>query len=296
MRNATHLHHGWRSTLVLVGPPLFLYLTFAVLPIGVAAWFSTTNWDGIRRVIGFVGPDNYARLLGDPEVHRAFIVTTFVAVAATIIVNAIAIPIAVLLSRNDAVTRVYRSAVFFPLVLSPIVIGFLWQSVLNTNGLLNALLVANGLKRIIFLGDPTLAVGSLVFVTIWTSLGFTTILYIAALRTISEDLYEAARIDGAGPFAQFRNVTFPLLAPALTVNVVLLVIFFMRLYEYVLVMTQGGPVGSTQTVAYLLVIDAFERAKYGYGSAIAVVMLVIVGIVSLLLVALLRRREIAAAA
>jgi raffinose/stachyose/melibiose transport system permease protein len=279
------------GSLVLIGPPLVLYLVFAVLPIGVAAAFSLTDWDGISRSIGFVGLDNYARMAGDPEVHRAFIVTAFVAVAATLIVNTMAIPLAVLLSHNDLVTRLYRSAIFFPLILSTIVVGFLWQSILNTNGLLNALLTSLGLSRFVFLGEPTASLGTIVFVTIWQSLGFTTILYLAALRTIPDDLYEAARIDGAGAFAAFRNVTFPLLAPALTVNVVLPVIFFMRLYEYVLVMTQGGPVRSTQTVAFLLVAQAFERNRYGYGSAIAIAMLAIVGIVALVLVATLRRRE-----
>lgn len=289
-----NLSRGWRtrlSTLALVGPPLLLYLLFAVLPIMVAVGFSLTDWDGIRRSIGFLGPDNYVRMAGDPEVHRSFLVTAFIAVAATVIVNGIAIPLAVLLSQNDFVTRLYRSAIFFPLVLSPIVVGFLWQSVLNTNGLLNGLLTGFGQSRVIFLGEPTMAVASIAFVTIWQSLGFTTILYLAALRTIPHDLYEAARIDGAGSVAQFRDVTFPLLAPALTVNVVLLMIFFMRLYEYVLVMTQGGPVGSTQTAAYLLVLQAFERARYGYGSAIAVVMLLAVGAVAMVLVALLGRRE-----
>jgi multiple sugar transport system permease protein/raffinose/stachyose/melibiose transport system permease protein len=279
------------GTLVLVGPPLLLYLVFAVLPILVAAWFSLTDWDGIRRTVGFVGLDNYARMAGDPEVHRAFLVTAVLAIVATLAVNLIAIPAAVLLSHNDAITRVYRSAIFFPLVLSPIVVGFLWQSVLSTTGLLNALLREFDMKPVPWLGQPTLAVASIAFVTIWQSLGFTTILYLAALRTIPDDLYEAARIDGAGPWAQFRHVTFPLLAPALTVNVVLLMIFFMRLYEYVLVMTQGGPVGSTQTAAYLLVIQAFERARYGYGSAIAIVMLLVVGAIALGLVAGLRRRE-----
>jgi len=283
------------STAVLLGPPLAVYLVFAVLPLLVAAWFSLTDWNGISRTVGFVGLDNYARLAGDPEVHRAFLVTVVVAVGATIVLNLIAIPLAVLLADHSVVTRVYRSAVFFPLVLSPIVVGFLWQSVLSTTGLLNGLLTSMDLKRIPFLGEPTLAVASIAFVTIWQTLGFTTILYLAALRTIPDELYEAATIDGAGPFARFRHITVPLLAPALTVNVVLLVIFFMRLYEYPLVMTQGGPVGATQTVAYLLVTNAFERSKYGYGSAIAVVMLVFVVAVSAILVAVLRRRETAVA-
>jgi ABC-type sugar transport system permease subunit len=287
----SHLRRGWFPTAVLVGPPLALYLVFGVLPIGIAAYFSLTNWDGIDRSIELVGVDNYLRLLSDPEVHAAFIVTLAIAVTATVVLNVVAVPLAVLLSRQDLVTRIYRTGVFFPLVLSPIVVGFLWQSVLNTNGLLNGILTSLGMSRVIFLGEPLPAIASIAFVTVWQALGFTTILYLAALRTIPDELYEAATIDGAGATARFRHVTVPLLAPAVTVNVVLLMILFMRLYEYVLVMTQGGPIGSTQSVAYLLVLNAFERSKYGYGSAIAVVMLLLVSVISVILVAVLRRRE-----
>lgn len=291
MHNVTHLRRGRVSTLVLVGPGLALYVVFGILPIGIAAYFSLTDWDGISRSVDIVGPDNYLRLLADPEVHRAFIVTFAIAIAATVILNLCAVPLAALLAQQDLITRIYRTGVFFPLVLSPIVVGFLWQSVLNTNGLVNGLLTSLGLSRVIFLGQPFPAIASIAFVTIWQALGFTTILYLAALRTIPGELYEAATIDGANAGSRFRYVTVPLLAPAMTVNIVLLMILFMRLYEYVLVMTQGGPVGSSQTVAYLLVINAFERAKYGYGSAIAVVMLLIVGLISVALVAVLGRRE-----
>lgn len=291
MHHVTHVRRGRLPTVVLVGPPLALYLVFGVLPIGIAAYFSLTNWDGIDRTIKLVGIDNYTKLIGDPEVHEAFLVTVAIAISATFVLNLVAVPLAALLSRQDFVTKVYRTGVFLPLVLSPIVVGFLWQSVLNTNGLVNGILTSLGMSRIIFLGEPLPAIASIGFVTVWQSLGFTTILYLAALRSIPDELYEAATIDGAGPTARFRYVTVPLLAPAVTVNVVLLMILFMRLYEYVLVMTQGGPVGSTQSVAYLLVTNAFERSKYGYGSAIAIVMLLFVSVISVVLVAVLRRRE-----
>lgn len=291
MHHVTHVRRGRLPTVVLVGPPLALYLVFGVLPIGIAAYFSLTNWDGIDRTIKFVGLNNYTKLIGDPEVHEAFLVTVAIAISATFVLNLVAVPLAALLSRQDFVTKVYRTGVFLPLVLSPIVVGFLWQSVLNTNGLVNGILTSLGMSRIIFLGEPLPAIASIGFVTVWQSLGFTTILYLAALRSIPDELYEAATIDGAGPTARFRYVTVPLLAPAVTVNVVLLMILFMRLYEYVLVMTQGGPVGSTQSVAYLLVTNAFERSKYGYGSAIAIVMLLFVSVISVALVAGLRRRE-----
>lgn len=291
MHHVTHVRRGRLPTVVLVGPPLALYLVFGVLPIGIAAYFSLTNWDGIDRTIKLVGIDNYTKLIGDPEVHEAFLVTVAIAISATFVLNLVAVPLAALLARQDFVTKVYRTGVFLPLVLSPIVVGFLWQSVLNTNGLVNGILTSLGMSRIIFLGEPLPAIASIGFVTVWQSLGFTTILYLAALRSIPDELYEAATIDGAGPTARFRHVTVPLLAPAVTVNVVLLMILFMRLYEYVLVMTQGGPVGSTQSVAYLLVTNAFERSKYGYGSAIAIVMLLFVSVISVVLVAVLRRRE-----
>jgi raffinose/stachyose/melibiose transport system permease protein len=277
--------------LVLVAPGLGIYVVFAIVPIGIALVYSLTDWTGISRNVDFIGLDNYATLLADPEVHRAFIVTFVVATAATLILNVLAIPLAALLSGNTITNRLYRMAIFFPLVLSPIVVGFLWQSILNSYGLLNGLLGDLGVRPIPFLAEPGPAVASVAFVTIWQALGFTTILYLAALRTIPDEIYEAATMDGAGPIDRFRRITVPLLAPAVTVNVVLLMIFFMRLYEYVLVMTQGGPVRSTQTVAYLLVANAFERSKYGYGSAIAIVMLVVVGVISVALVAVLRRRE-----
>lgn len=291
VRNVSSVRRGRLSTAALIGPPLGLYVLFGIVPIGIAAYFSLTNWDGINRNIRIIGPDNYLKLIGDPEVHSAFVVTLAIALVATVVLNVVAVPLAALLSRQDVVTRIYRTTVFFPLVLSPIVVGFLWQSVLNTNGLLNGILTALGLSRVIFLGEPLPAIASIAFVTIWQALGFTTILYLAALRSIPDELYEAATIDGASPTARFRHVTVPLLAPAMTVNVVLLMILFMRLYEYVLVMTQGGPVRSTQSVAYLLVTNAFERSKYGYGSAIAVVMLLLVSVIAIVLVAVMRRRE-----
>src|SRR5436190_13558130 len=142
-----------RATLVLAGVPLALYLVFGVLPIVIAGYFSLTDWDGVSSTVRVVGLDNFVTLAGDPEVHRAFFVTTVIAVAATVILTLIAIPLAVLLSHNDAVTRLYRSAMFFPLVLSTLVVGFLWQSILNTTGLLNALLGSLGMKHIIFLGE-----------------------------------------------------------------------------------------------------------------------------------------------
>ena len=277
--------------MVLVGPALVLYASFVVAPITLAIYYSLTDWNGVRPSIELVGAANYVEALGDPEVVRAFIVTGVIAIAATVTLNVAAIPLAVLLASDDRVTRVYRSFIFFPLVLAPIVVGFIWQSFLNTYGLLNGIITGLGFDQINFLGDQVLAVGSIIAVTFWQTIGFTTILYLAALKTIPDEFYEAARIDGANGFAQFRYLTVPLLAPAVTVNVVLLLIIFMRLYDYVVAMTAGGPAGATQTVAFLIIQEAFVNNRYGYGSAIAILLLVVVTLFSLLLFVRLRQRE-----
>jgi ABC-type sugar transport system permease subunit len=287
------LQRSRRSSAVLTAPGVLLYVGLVLAPIGLAAYYSLTDWNGVRPRFELVGLANYARALADPDVLRAFTITGVIAATATALLNLFAIPLAVLLARDDWFTRVQRSFVFYPLVLAPIVVGFIWQTFLNTNGLANEVITGLGGRKVPFLGDPTLGMVSVLIVTIWQSLSFTTILYLAALKTIPGDLYEAARIDGAGAGAQFRHLTVPLLAPAVTVNVVLLVVFFMRLYEYVVAMTGGGPAGATRTIAYLLVQQAFTANRYAYGSAIAILLLAVVSLVAVTLFVLLRRREYA---
>ncbi len=277
--------------MLLALPALLLYAVFVLGPIGLCLAYSLTSWNGIAPEMPFVGLDNYAEAIGDPAVYSAFAVTAVIAVTATIVLNVLAIPMAVLLNRTDIVTRVYRSIVFFPIILAPLVVGLIWQVILNTSGILNAGLAQFGIGKTHLLADPWLAVASITFVTIWQTLGFTTVLYLAALQSIPDELYEAATIDGAGSAARFRHVTVPMLAPAITVNVVLLLIFFMRTYDYVVSMTSGGPGTATYTVAYLLIQRTFTALRYGYGSAIAIILLVVVSVLCGAVITVLRRRE-----
>jgi ABC-type sugar transport system permease subunit len=281
----------WRGAALLAIPGLAVYAAFMLAPIGLALFYGITDWNGVSPTFSIVGLDNVARAVGDRDVRSAFVVTLLVAACGTVAVNALAIPLAVLLAREDRATAAYRLAVIFPLTLSAVVIGQVWRTLLNTNGVVNGVLAGLGLPVVAFLGRPDSALVSLIVVTVWATLGLTTILYIAALKTIPAEIVDAAVIDGATPFQRFRHVTLPLLAGAVTVNVVLLMIFYMRLYEYVLVMTGGGPVESTRTVAVLLVELAFERNLFGFGSAVAVLLLALVAAIAVALLWVLRRRE-----
>jgi ABC-type sugar transport system permease subunit len=241
--------------------------------------------------VSFVGLTNYFNVPSDPDVGHAFLVTAIIAGSGTIITNALAIPIAVLLNRADVVTRLFRSVIVYPVILSPIVTGLIWASILSTTGVLNSVLTKLGLPPTVILADPDQAVWAIAFVSVWHTLGLCVILYLAGLQTIPTDLEEAAGIDGAGGFARFRHITLPLLAPTMTVNVVLLMIWFMRTYDYVVVMTGGGPVTATNTVAFLVLQRAFQGFRYGFGSAIAVVLLAITIVLSAIVFLASRRRE-----
>jgi multiple sugar transport system permease protein len=270
---------------------LVLYAVLIVGSVCVAVFYSLTDWNGVSPDVSFVGLANFARVPADPDAGHAFIITAVIASSATVITNIVAIPLAVLLNRSGVVTRIYRSIIVYPVILSPIVTGLIWASILSTTGVLNSVLSKVGLPTTLILADPDQAVGALAFVSIWHTLGLCVILYLAGLQTIPRDLEEAAAIDGAGGLARFRHITLPLLAPTMTVNFVLLTIWFMRTYDYVVVMTGGGPVTATNTVAFLVLQRAFQGFRYGFGSALAVVLLIITIILSALIFVGSRRRE-----
>lgn len=275
----------------LAGPGLALYVVLVVGSVAVACFYSVTNWNGVSPDFAFVGLTNYANVPSDPDVGHAFLITAIIAGSATIVTNTLAIPIAVLLNQSDVVTRIYRSVIVYPVILSPIVTGLIWASILSTTGVLNSVLAKLGLPTTLILADPDQAVGALAFVSVWHTLGLCVILYLAGLQTIPRDLEEAAGIDGAGGLARFRHITLPLLAPTMTVNIVLLMIWFMRTYDYVVVMTGGGPVTATNTVAFLTLQRAFQGFRYGFGSAIAVVLLAVTVVLSAIIFVGSRRRE-----
>jgi ABC-type sugar transport system permease subunit len=299
-RSATSLPGGWpfrrpasrrrpsqNRSLLLGVPPLVLFGLFIVAPIGVSILYSLTDWDGTSPNIAFVGLDNYVRLAGDSEVVDAFLVTFSIAIVASLVMNVVGLPLAVLLNHNDFVTRLYRSAIFYPLALSAIVVSFLAQTMLSTEGVLNALLGS----QIAFLGEPFPAVLSIMGVSIWHILGFTTVMYLAGVKSIPDELYEASLLDGATAPQRFRYLTLPLLGPTIAAVSVLIVVYLMRIYEYVLVITLGGPAGATQTVAFVAVQTTFDRHNYSYGSTMAVVLLAVVFLASILMLRFARRME-----
>jgi multiple sugar transport system permease protein len=241
-----------------------------------------------------VGLRNYRILLTDPEFLTSLRVTTVLTVIVVVVPNVLGLAIAVLLDRRGWLYNALRSVFFVPVVLSSVVVSIIWTRLLDNEGPINQGLRAMGVAHPPgWLSDPRYALYSLGGILSWQMLGFCVVVYLAGLQGVPPELSEAAAIDGAGPARRFWHVTWPLLAPALTINTVVLLISAFKIFDHVQVITHGGPgSGTTATIAYNVMETAFVANRRGFASAEAVVMLVLIAIGTAVALRLLQRREV----
>jgi multiple sugar transport system permease protein len=187
-----------------------------------------------------------------------------------------------------------RNVFFTPVILSSVVVSIVWTRLLDTDGPLNQSLKAIGVQHPPgWLSDPSYALYSVASIISWQMLGFAVVVYLAGLQGVPQDLLEAASLDGAGPSRRFRHITWPMLAPALTVNTVVLMISAFKTYDYIKVTTNGGPgAGTTATIAFDVLQTGFDANHVGYASAMAVAMLTIVAAGTAVVLRILRAREV----
>jgi multiple sugar transport system permease protein len=283
---------GFLELIVVVG--VFLYFLVTVLPLFMAFAFSLTNQNLLYKTSDFIGFDNYVDLMDDKSFQRSLWMTTRLSLVVTIIANVGGLFIALLLNVRSRFHSILRTVFFIPQVLSAVIVSFTWKIILVNRGLLNNFLLQIDLidKPIHWLGRPDIAFWSITMVVVWQMIGFCTVVYLASLQGIPKALLEAAEIDGANRWQRFRNVTWPLLAPGVTINMVLLSIITFKLYDQVAVLTGGGPGGRTETLAYYIIRIAFNGNQLGYASAMAVILFVITALFSGVIVTWLKRREI----
>lgn len=288
-----------------LAPAVILFTGIVAYPVVAAMAYSAYRWDGIVRV-GGAGLDNFRRLLTQYPYSERMVtalwhnVWTF---ALTMVVqNGLGLLFAGLLAGRTWGARVYRAIFFMPVVLSLVIVGFLWQLFLNPVwGAVNAVLVASGLGAFArpWLGDTQTALLTLILVNAWRWVGFPTIVFLAGIQGIPEDYLEAARLDGAGPAAIFRRITFPLLAPQVNIIVILTFIGAFNWFElpYIMQGVTGEPFHATDVLGLLFYRAAFGgvdtgNPDVGIGSAIAVVMFILILATSGLGALYLRRREV----
>jgi ABC-type sugar transport system permease subunit len=260
----------------MLAPPVVLVGGLIIVPIFIALYLSFTNWDGFTNPPKLIGVHNYIELTQDPAVLHAAALTAIITIVGAIGCNVLGLGIALLLNKHSRVNSFMRVLVFYPYVVGPVILGFLWSSILGTNGAVNSALGALKHQPLPFLSDPTWATVTLTCVIIWASFGVNVVLYLSGLQTIPQSLIEAARLDGATAWQTFWKVKLPYLAPTVTVNIVLVVIGLLRVYELILALTAGGPAGKTQSVVYNILTSSFENSKLGYGAAQSIVLMIVI--------------------
>lgn len=275
-------------------PGLAIYAALVLFPLGLSVVYSFTNRNLLFPDSKFVGFDNYIRLLTDASFVSSFSFTAALTFGTLIGVNAASLAVALLLDRMNRVYFAMRTVFFIPVALSGVIVAFIWSRILTDNGVLNSFLRSLGLEQfaLSWLGSPVTAQGSVIFVTGWQAMGLAVVVYLAALQTVPKDLLDAARIDGAGWFTSLRHVTWPLIAPALTINTTLLLINGFKSFDIPTVLTGTGPGGATTTVATEVIRVGFTLNRAGLASAMAVVLLVVVASVTALVVRGLQKREV----
>jgi raffinose/stachyose/melibiose transport system permease protein len=275
-------------------PAAAVYTGLTVVPVGFAVYYSFTQYNGIpSQAPTWVGWENYARIIADPigDLRPAAWVTLVIAVVGAFLVNGAALGLALLLRRTTALNTFARAVMFYPHVLSALIVGFLWQAILGPQGAVNNLMENAGRSSLPFLSDPDWALVTLIGVIVWAQFGVQLVLYLAGLQAVSPELQEAARLDGANGPQVFRHVTWPALAPTVTVTIVTSILSLLKVYDVVLGLTNGGPGDATQTWAYEILAVSFANNKVGLACAQAVLLVLVAGILSFTIIALRRRAE-----
>ncbi|MFM9615075.1 carbohydrate ABC transporter permease [Streptomyces niveiscabiei] len=269
-------------------PALLLFAFVVLVPSARGVYYAFTDWDGLDPGFSFVGLGNFADMLDDPDALAAVRHTLLIAVAVTVVQNGLGLLLA--LGVNSAIKsrNLLRVLLFAPAVITPIVTAYLWRNLLGPDGAVNSALGGRGQD---WLGDPELALWSVVGVVVWQFAGYSMVIFLAGLQSVPKELHEAAQLDGAGPVRRFWSVTRPLLAPALTINLMLSVIGGIKLFDQVYALTGGGPGHATDTISTLIYKDAFTLGEFGYSIALAVVLTIVVAVVSTGQYALLARNE-----
>jgi raffinose/stachyose/melibiose transport system permease protein len=277
---------------LFAAPALLVYALVVLYPAISGVFYAFTDWSGIGEDMSFVGLANFRTLLGDEQAMGSIGNTLLLTLAVVAVQNGIGLLLALGVHAKLKSRALLRVIFFAPVVVSPVMVAFLWKYIYNPDPSagLNGLL---GLD-VNWLGDPSVALWSVAGMVVWQYAGYSMVIFLAGLEGVPKELHEAAMIDGAGTVQRFRYVTWPLLAPALTINMMLSTIGGLKLFDQIFATTNGGPGYATETLSTVLYKQAFVFGKFGYSTAIALVLALFVAAVSLVQVYYLRNREVTA--
>ena len=276
-------------------PALLLIGVFILYPLIRGVQISFTDWNGYSPSYKWIGFDKYKIMLQDKRIIGTFRNTLIYGVGSTILQNLWGLAYALLLDRVIRGKGLVRTAVYLPVMISPLIMGYIFYFVFQYDGgALNDLIALFHLEPVDWLANGKRAVYMIVLVNTYQYMGIAMIIFLAGLQAIPKEYYEASQIDGARTWGQFRHITWPLLAPALTVNIVLNVIGGLKLFDIIIAMTNGGPGYASQSLSTMMYNLYFARQDAGYAAALGNIMFLLICIISMFLLYALRRKEVRA--
>jgi ABC-type sugar transport system permease subunit len=273
----------WATPYVLISPFFIIFFIFQLLPIAFSIFLSFADWNGMSA-IKFTGLENFITMFQDAKFWNSLRVSLIITIVCILVGVSGSMLLAILLEKvEDRLAGILRVIFFLPSVTSVVVITYIWKQMYSTDyGYFNALLTKIGLPPQDWLSDPKLAMPALLIMLIWAGLGWDALIITSGLRAIPDELYDSGKVDGTNDWTEFRHITLPLLRPTLLFILVTSVIYLWGLFAQPNLLTGGGPLRVTQPVAMYLYQQAFTYHKFGYASAIAVVLSIIMFISSYL--------------
>ena len=268
-----------RTFLLITIPILALFVCFNTIPLIRGVIYSFTNFKGFGSY-SWVGFRNYIDLFSDARVGKSYLFTFKLAIVTTVVVNVISLILALALNSKIRAKSFFRGAYFLPNILGALVVGYIFNYFFTyILPALASMLGSESLSTSI-LSNPASAWFGIMVVCAWQAIAMNTIIYISGLQTVPEDVYEAGGLDGATGFKQFRYLTFPLIIPFFSINMVLCVKNFLMVFDQIMALTKGGPAQSTESISYLIYNNGMSGGQFGFQSANAVVFFIVIVAVS----------------
>jgi multiple sugar transport system permease protein len=263
-----------------IAPQLIGTLVFVLIPLGLVFWYSLHEWNVLANTFNFVGDANYQQLLRDPSLPRVLASSAIFSGGLVVLNMSLALLLAVLLDQKLRGMVVFRTLFFSPVVVSLVAWTIVWSFLLQNNGGINGFLQLLGTTGPNWLREPGTAMASVIVVQVFKNVGLNMILFLAALQGVPRELYEAARVDGASAWKQFRRITVPMISPTILLASIITIVGSLQVFAQIAVLTQGGPGISTTVLVYYLYQQAFQFHFFGYGSTLSILLFLIVAVLT----------------
>jgi len=292
-RSLRQMRREW-SAYVFLSPGLLLFSVFTLFALGFAFYLTFHEWNALSPDTPFVGLQNYKRMLGDEDFRQSVINTAYYTGATVPLTMGIGLLIALLLNQPIRGRGFFRTIYFLPVVTPFVVVAIIWKWLYNGDfGLFNYYLLKLHLitEPLLWLSDKHLAMPAVVLMSVWSGVGFSMVIYLAGLQAIPQELYEAAKMDGAGPWSRLRHITIPMLAPTTLFLMVMGIIGSFQVFTQIFIMTNGGPVNRTTTMVFYIYEAAFKFYEMGYASTLAYGLFALLFVFTLIQLRMYRRAE-----